>query len=194
MSSSRRSTGGSPRALIRLTFRTRRSCWKSWERSLLSRWVMQNAQACHTGATPMPRHAGASHSSHVMRSKNSNVPFLQSLEARYGPYTVLHSLALSSILPAKVEEISDGGRWDVLSEYTAHDHRERPHQGKGKVVCIAAADPPPSPCWPAALSAAARWAAHIRSPRRGLSAVTPRNALVWSGAETWWLPPFLCST
>ena len=76
-----------------------------------------------------------------MRSKNSKVPFLQSLEARYAPYTVLHSLSLSSILPAMVEELSDGGRWDVLSEYTAHAHRERPHQGK--VVRIAVADPHP---------------------------------------------------
>ena len=40
-----------------------------------------------------------------------------------------------------VEELSDGGRWDVLSEYTAHAHRERPHQGK--VVRIAVADPHP---------------------------------------------------
>src|SRR4030095_5550782 len=94
---------------------------------------------------PTAQAAASKEHMHVMRSKNSNVPFLQSLEARYGSYTVLHSLSLSSILPAKVEEISDGGRWDVLSEDTAHDHRERLHQGKGKVVRRAAADPPPTP-------------------------------------------------
>src|SRR5439155_17435743 len=35
---------GSRRVLTRLTFRMRRSCWKSWEGSLRTRGVMQNAQ------------------------------------------------------------------------------------------------------------------------------------------------------
>jgi hypothetical protein len=56
---------------------------------------------------------------------------------------------------------STGAEEDHHVEGVYPHHGERPHQGKGNVVLMPVADPPPNACWPSALSGAARWAAKI---------------------------------